>query len=275
MSNISPYLNEDKLVLVFEMLVNRLTNIEIQNNSIINHLKQQCIERKKLPKELFNYPMDVELIDSTPFSFDKSSDEHLYVVWFDGVDEIPSDILKQKYESTLKEEFAETQIEKIINHNQDEDSIRCVDIGKESIFTYVDDHIISTYFTRKNKQCVYVLQDCAGVNAFIFRNIANIDEIFSLVNSFYDDTKTSSLSKMYIKEIHKNWMNFEIISKFEFINYIKLPRLTKKQLKTYLDSICRIKHDSEKTNDPYMDASSITSMKDTLRDLMDELYLNM
>lgn len=53
--------SSDKMFDVFDMLVNRLTNIEIQNNKIITQLKCQCIQNKFLTKDLFEYPLNLTL----------------------------------------------------------------------------------------------------------------------------------------------------------------------------------------------------------------------
>lgn len=79
-------INNEKLIEVFDMINERLYNIEASQQKIITHLKNKCIEQKKLDKELFSYPMNVCLIDNLSIK----PNDYVYVSFqlFDNIDEL-------------------------------------------------------------------------------------------------------------------------------------------------------------------------------------------
>ena len=52
--------SNETLIALFEMLNDRLYNIEKTNNTIVKHLKNECIKKRVLDKDLFGFPIDVK-----------------------------------------------------------------------------------------------------------------------------------------------------------------------------------------------------------------------
>ena len=223
-------MESDKLISVFEMLVERLTNIELQNATIINHLKETCVKNGLLEKKLFGYPLDVKLIQGTPFDgtpFDGRMPRYVLVSFpKQRYDKEPlrlclfKDDHVEKIKNILDDTLTQSQMARVLEYieylkatpEKEVKPLPCEELGIKSIYINFPDYILNQYFLKINSKLRFVITSGKFLS-FIIQSVTNVDEIWSMVNNvlgFWDFT----IKQRYIVDdcMHVNAYEDDIVN---------------------------------------------------------------
>jgi hypothetical protein len=245
-------ISNQRLIEVFDMINERLYNIEISQQKMITHLKNKCIEQKKLDKDLFSYPMNVCVIDN----FDIKPEYYVYVSFqlFDNLDELDklchnnsiynNDFLnKVKY--LLPNIFDKEQLDVILNEIelQDENDyvLHCSDINIDSLYKYVGDYICTKYITDQENRVVMIVPSYGSHYDIVFKGLHNLDECIECFTKVYEllglplHNLASLLNNITMNVIQtKYWLNFEILLNIdEPENAVEIMKIKKKDIEGY------------------------------------------
>lgn len=195
----------ETLIALFEMLNERLYNIEQSNNTIINHLKNKCINDGMLDKDLFGYPINISIIHHGDWDYptqeqkltngayayitlnihdtdcDRSNDSYypMYTVHFDKVKPMLEDVLSASQIQAINKKRDNVDI------NQED--IKCCDLGIEDINVYVHDYLANLYIRSKFPKVERVLLNVTeNYNDIIIKDAHTIDEVLSCACDVYD-----------------------------------------------------------------------------------------
>jgi hypothetical protein len=285
----------DKMIDVFEMLIERLTNIEIQNNKMMNHLKEKCMKDGILEKNLFGYPLDVKLIDGTQFhgkkceyvlvsfpnqSYDK---EALYLrldnaAYFQKVKPLIEKILSQEQLSRVLEYI---EYLKTIPDNEDVKALTCEELGINSIYNNFTEHILNLYFQDKNPKIRFIVNSINEFPTLILKNVEDVDEIWVIVKNVLDFWDFSMKQRytddcMHVKEFSNDWVWFYILLVGEIfvreehydINWKNLySKVSVKQFEHYTFHLKRIRNGLIKTNNCFLNEDVLDDIEKRLKEM--------
>lgn len=245
-------INNEKLIEVFDMINERLYNIEISQQKMTTHLKNKCIEQQKLDKDLFDYPMNVCLIDD----FDIKPKDYVYVSFqlFDNIDELDklcqnnsiyNNEFLNKVKYLLHDMFDKEQLDVILNEvkSQDENDyvLRCSDINIDTLYKYVGDYICNKYIKDQENRVVMIVPSYGSHYDIVFKGLHNLDECIECFTKVYEilglplHNLASLRNNMTINVIkNKYWLNFEILLNIdEPENAVEIMKVKKKDIEGY------------------------------------------
>ena len=280
-------MESDKLINIFEMLVERLTNIELQNDKMMNHMKETCVKNGLLGKQLFGYPLDVKLIDGTQFAVNKP--EYILVSFPNQQRDKKAfylDLFKDDHVERVKpilDDMSEAQRARVLEYiryvqaTADDEEIKelsCEELGIASIYKNITEYILNQYFKKKNSKVMYVINNCE-FPSFILKNVQDIDEIWSIVNDvlgFWNFTiKQQEVDDcMHVKEVHANWVKFYIMLVGEDydINWKSVfSKVTAQQFDNYTSYVRRVRNGLQKTDNYLLTEGSVHVVEKRLKQM--------
>ena len=261
--------NSQKLIEVFDMINERLYAIEKSNNQIKQHLKNKCIKDGELDKDLFDYPLDVNIIDKH-MSFDKQDFVYVTLSIYDTYDCSIFTLCDIDDYNKVKESLPYILNEEQINvveayykkyhvlDNYDIEYIKCREIGVISIFNSIDEHILNEYLKLKHKNLHLLCPTIVDYYEMILKNVESIDETIQCVQDIYNffglnlKVNLSCKNKLNIIVCPNNyWVGFHILLNVPDDIYnmevlLKVYKINKTIIKQYI-AYCNTLH-----NDGYI-----------------------
>ena len=277
--------NSQKLIEVFDMINERLYAIEKSNNQIKQHLKNKCIKNGELDKDLFDYPLDVNIIDKH-MSIRKEYFVYVTLSIFEGdtsslfclcdvddynkVKESLPDILNEEQIRVVKSFYKKYHL----LDNYDIEYIKCKDIGVSSVFKNIDDYILDEYLKLKHHNLHLLFRPTIVDNyEMILTNVESIDETIQCAKDIYNFfdlnlDKLSNKNKMNIILCPDNHrVGFEILLNIPKAScnmeaLLKKHRINKKILQRYIAYCNRIFIEGYIKNHNYLENES--AVKDSI-----------
>jgi hypothetical protein len=282
--------SNETLIALFEMINDRLYNIEQTNNTIVKHLKNKCIKKCKLDKDLFGFPIDVHTYDHGVEKIDKDTLVYVSVVFvtddiihhlslcneqvFNKVQPFLPSILTEEQITTFKAHIAQ------MKPNKPFDVKTCEEFGIQSIFHDLEHHVINEYVTRNCKNIQQVVP-AFNYYDFIVSGVTSVEEVVASVTNVFQ-TLNCPLKSILVSQhdymnvvacCSKYWKNFEICCNGSIMAYnwetaTEVLDLTQKNIEEYikyLEDAC--KNDRYGTAPSCNDKDSIQCNLDTLRDM--------
>lgn len=253
--------NSQKLIEVFDMLNERLYAIEKSNNQTKQHLKNKCIKAGELDKDLFEYPLDVNIIDMH-LSIDKQYFVYVTLSIYDAYDCSIFSLCDIEDYNKVKESLPDVLNEEQINvveayykkyhllDNYDIEyikckEIQCQEIGVISIFKSIDEHILNEYLKLKHRNLHLLCPTIVEYYEMILKNVESIDETIQCVQDIYNFfgfhlDKLSTKNKINITLCPDNyWVGFEILLNIPEVScntevLLKVYKINTKIIKQYI-----------------------------------------
>jgi hypothetical protein len=280
----------ETLIALFEMLNDRLYNIEQTNNTIVKHLKNQCIKKCILDKDLFGFPIDVHTHDHGVENINKDTLVYVSVVFvtdelihhlslcnkqvFSQILSFLPTILTEEQITTFKAHIAKKKSDNPF------DMITCEEFGIQSIFRDLEHHVLNEYVTRNCKNIQQVVP-AFDYYDFIVLGAASVEEVVASVTNVFQTLNCPLKSILVSQHDHMNvvaccskyWKNFEICCNGNIMAYnwetaSGVLDLTQKNVEDYikyLEDAC--KNDRYGTAPSCSDKDSVQCNLDTLRDM--------
>jgi hypothetical protein len=286
-------MESDKLTNIFEMLVERLTNIELQNDKMINHMKETCVKNGLLDKQLFGYPLDVKLIDGIQFAVNKP--EYVLVAFPNQIydkEALCLNLFKvdhvEKVKPILDDILTQPQRDRVFEYikyvqatvdNEEIKELSCEELGIDSIYKNITEHILNHYFKKKNSKVIYVINNCE-FPSFILKNVQDIDEIWSIVNDvlgFWNFTikQRDVRDCMHVDSTPAYWVQFYIMLVGEDydINWKSVfSKVTARQFDMFKSYVKRVRNGYQKTDNYLLTEDSLDVVEKRLKKM--EQYVN-
>lgn len=280
--------SNDTLIALFEMLNERLYNIEQGNNTMIKYLKNKCIKERVLDKDLFNLPGEVRTFYHVWNELEKGTLVYMSPVILDE-ENIDFFSIYQKHNFIKVKPFLASiltseQIEKVEQHvdvAKDGEIIRCKHLGVESTFIDIDHYIINEFVKHHCKNVQRVIYNF-GFYDFILCGVSTFEQAIECVSKVFDlfdyPLKPLVYDNGYINVIlcpTKYWANFEIvcnsiIGSYDWKTFPQELGLSLDDISQYLGLLEKMHKDNKYENAPNIDdASSVSCCLDTLYELFD------
>jgi hypothetical protein len=208
--------NDDTIIKVFDMINERLYNIEMQTNMLLMNKRQTCVKKNKiLPKELFGISFDIEIKGNLT---DFTDVNRYYMInidkicgFYELVDHNIDEVIRL-LPKWIKSEHLK-MVEELLIHNTVIDcelkEIPCKDLDIISYHTNVTDYILSEYLQEKNKNIYDAFSNGTDNPTIILQNCKDINHIIDIIQKIYKDFKLKlNLGKVNIIPVCKSWINF-------------------------------------------------------------------
>ena len=183
-----------KLIEVFDMINERLYGIEKSQNIMMTHLKNKCIQERKLDKDLFQIPIDVHTFYDETYIIEKHTLLYVSTEFVNMSQDRSFSIYKQKnfniVKSFLPQILDNDKILKLEQHvnNGTKDIITCNEFNIVSMFDDIDHHILNAFVTSHCRNvkwffpCFpysFVLQDTSSMGEAI-KCIEDVNTLFNV-----------------------------------------------------------------------------------------------
>jgi hypothetical protein len=189
--------SNERLIDLFEMLIERLSNIEKSQDTMMKHLKNKCLDERKLDKDLFELPINV---DTYYHGNDRIDTNTFIYVNHEFPDDIPEHCLSitkpyvyDKVKSFLPKILSNKQIEKLdkflsvadINNDDSKKKLTCVELDICCWFSYVSDYILNAYVKHMFPNVEWVFPSFEANYSFVLKNMTSIPEAVEYVESIF------------------------------------------------------------------------------------------
>lgn len=261
----------ETLIALFDMLNDRLYNIEQNSNKLVNHLKRKCFKNGLLDKEVFDYPIDVSLffhgynktLNNESYAYvtinncdlEKRSNDSYYPMYT---------CHYHKVRPLLEQRLTSTQLEKIDNHQKqitiNDQDMKCQDIGiVDDVNMYIHDYLANIYIKSKYDMVDMVVLNITEIcNDIIIKNITSIDDIVKCACNVYNDLclplseliDDTTNDAMYVTICPStDWKNIELLLNNIDTKYIaKQINLDNKTISSYRESVINLIKSRSKTS---------------------------
>jgi hypothetical protein len=284
--------NSEKLIAVFDMINERLYNIEKSNNLIINHLKNKCRKERKYDKDLFEYPINVKYCYHLTPNIEKDTCVYVSFLCMDEGDFRPFSVYNRRVFNIYKEFLPtildnkqihrlETHIMENPNRFNDIIPLTCEELNIESMFRDVDHYIMNAYVSQHCKKIKWILPTTGEHYDFIIKDVESLDDVVKCVSDVHNlfksslDKLASSRNKMYVVLCpNQYWANLEMIISsntydYNLENLSKTLNLKIKHVEDYQKIIENILVDEKYPNVPLLDDKIIT---ESSFEIMNDFY---
>ena len=282
-------MESEMLINVFEMLVERLTNIEMQNIKMMDHLKVNCVRQGLLEKHLFGYPLDVKLVDGMQFdvrqpfvmvSFpeltpDDTSPLRLFLLTDDHLAKIKPILEETLDESQKTRVFEYIEYLKRVNDVESEEitELTCEDLGLFSLFSNIHEHILNMYFRKLNPKIVWVINNVNDFPSFMLRDVHDVDEIWSVVSEafgFWNFTVEQQVAGDYmqVEQVRGGWVNFHLLlmGQDDDINWnFVYSRVKPIDFEFYSAYLKRLRNEDQSTNNYWLSGIYLDEAEERLK----------
>jgi hypothetical protein len=189
------------LMAAFDMLNDRLYNIEETNQRLLRHKKEKLIKSQYLPSYIFDYPFDVVLDNTTDTKFQEKRECILY---FEGIGDVYPIVDKRKDEikDSLSEWFTEEE-QHVIYHALYEglnygDIVECDQMNINTHHKHITDYILERYIQKQFTNLCYIVSDGFDGYYFVFEDLNDVDTTITLGKTLLrylekDETKAKYL----------------------------------------------------------------------------------
>ncbi len=281
-------MEEDKSILVFEMLVERLSALEMQNSKIVQNMKDTCIAQKMLRKNLFDYKIDVRLLDETSFVFKKEVRVLVEPCQYsNGCDMrflcLADEDDYKKVENILNELFNNSQMQKIKDwiqyrntiENGDCKRLTCKELNIDTIFVDVEDYVLNKYLNKMtdNKLACFMP---ATSPCLILQNVSDVDEVMDVLaklENAWDSLKFvqgNPRDNISLLSLYGHWWKFYLMLTADDNDFDMQNHVSEASLNTFMDYLHRLEHGKTTTEfELLQDKSDIQYAQKTIRKMLD------
>jgi hypothetical protein len=243
---------DEAVMKAFDMINDRLYNIERATFKNVEHMKQKAVSKQHLPDYLFDYPFDVNLDNHTYFSYPS---EHFYkehyrvALKFDFkpiVNEFTlyernknevSQMVSSLFEAEKAKDILYTLFEDEKNGNHHNCSFWNIDVGQKHLTDYFNMKLLQS----KHAEIRYIVRD-DSTYWFVCKTFTNVDEIVrfskSLLKTF--DIKLEDVNSLTIL-FEETWQlrMMLCLSCKNFLNYSKFLSVVPKEKMRYFVRLLR------------------------------------
>jgi hypothetical protein len=187
--------SNNTLIALFEMLNDRLYNIEQSNNVLIEHLKNKSIRDRILEKKLFGFPIDVHTYYHGSSTIDANT---IMFVSHDFPDIVPKDVLSiykphvyekvKPFVKTILTSEQEAKLDKSIQQPHlvnGRPTLLCSDFGVKSFFVDIGHHIMNAFVTHYFKNVKMLLFGFECHYNFVLRNMPTVEKAVEYVSNVF------------------------------------------------------------------------------------------
>jgi hypothetical protein len=254
--------SNDTLIALFEMLNERLHKIEEGNNTLINCLKNKCVQESKLDKNLFCYPFNVNIyfhdycahksltLNEGNYAYISLSDSYIE----NRIDDSYYPMYSRHYDKVrplLEARLTKTQLQKLDTHQRcmtiHDVDMKCEELGINDINLNVHEYIANMYIKSKYDMVeLIVLNITESSHDIIIKNASTIDDVVQCTCNVFNDlclplNNPSVAEKVLFVTIcpSEYWLNIELL-----INNIDSKHVAK-HLNLGADIICQYRDSVE------------------------------
>lgn len=227
----------ETLIALFDMLNDRLYNIEQTNNTLINCLKNKCFKKRVLDKDLFHFPADVRTHYHSSNKFEEGTFVYASPVILE--EENFSIYKKNNFDKLLP--FISTiltveQVKQLQKHNKQyvsgKNLLTCRELSVDSSFLDIDHYIINEYVQHHCKKVNRVVP-VGGRYDFVLDDVSTYEEAVECISKafalFDCPLKQLVSDDDYIDIVicpSKYWVNLEILcnTNSNMFNWNKFPQ---------------------------------------------------
>lgn len=179
--------SSNKLIEVFDMINERLYNIEKSQNIMMTHLKNKCIQERKLDKDLFGFPIDVHTFYDETYIIEKHTLLYVSTDFVNMSQDREFSIYKQKnfniVKSFLPQILDNDKILKLEQHvnNGTKGIITCKEFNIVSMFDDIDHHILNAFVTSHCRNVKWFFP-CFPYS-FVLQNVSSMEEAVKCIEN--------------------------------------------------------------------------------------------
>lgn len=228
--------SNETLIALFEMLNERLYNIEQTNKTIVKHLKNQCIDKRVLDKDLFGFPIDVHTYHhGTP-----TIDQNTRMLVSHSLPDVvttrllsinrPNNFAKiRPFLPRILNDKGITKLENFVSNIKFDDkclsetSLPCAEFGIDTWFDHIHNYVLHEYIKDKFHNVEWVLPGFEGHYTFVLKELHSVEKAVEYVESIFKHFECS-LEQISTPQNHicitlcsgKYDMNLEILTNMHY-----------------------------------------------------------